>query len=102
MAYYWFDLFPEKKVENLADLCIRIGMDNSECELPDRQWLSGGKVCLVRYTPREDFQLLVQSWRTCDYRTPEVRKFLKRVVDWAGVQQFYDGFIKPVDVALLR
>jgi len=61
MAYYWFDSFPKGKVENLGDLCSQdFNMQSSQCKLPDRQWLSDGKVCLVRYTPKEDFPLLIQ------------------------------------------
>ncbi|MBM3233775.1 hypothetical protein FJZ19_01640 [Candidatus Pacearchaeota archaeon] len=107
MAYYWLDSFPKDKVENLADLCSReLNMQDSSCELPNRQWLSDNKVCLVRYTPKEDFPLLVQCWSSCNYRTPEVKDFLRRIAEMANIKQFYDGAgdrdMKPVDVAVLR
>jgi hypothetical protein len=107
LYYYCFNSFPEDKVKDLADLCSREhNMREDQCELPARQWLSQDKVCLVRYTPKENFPLLVECRGSWSYNTPEVKLFLRRVVTMTKAEQFYDGAgiqdMKPVDVAVLR
>lgn len=104
---YWFDSCPKEKVDSIGELCIQmLGMSECECKPPTRQWIGGkSKVCLVRYLPLANAPpLLVQCWPTGDYKVPEVRKFLIKLVQVTGTSQIYEDHAKitKLDMALLR
>jgi hypothetical protein len=106
MPYYSFDSFPEDKIESLADLCINdLKMIEDRCENPNRQWSGEGAVCLVRYSPQDNFPLLVQSWLGYTYKNFDIKKFIKNIVNITKVNQFYEGALqdslKCINVTLL-
>jgi hypothetical protein len=99
MGYYWFDVCPEEKVSEIGDLCKNLlGMKECNCEHPVRQWIGGKtKISMVRYYPMVNIPpLLVQSWPSGDYKTPEVRDFLSRILVITGANQVYQNYLKKV------
>jgi hypothetical protein len=111
MAYYWLDKFPEEKIEELSNLCKKAELLEEECSSPDRQWSSEGQglinqdLQLIRYSPRREAKLLVQSNTNLSLEDEEFKSFFRKITKLAGVNYFYHGAIldssKKLDARVL-
>jgi len=103
MPYYLFNSCIKKKLGELSDICITLGLQESKCKDGVREWdmkSPSDLIYLINYDPHRRMPIVLQTKPTINHKDKRVRELMRQIMAVSGSTEVYHGWWngKKIDI----